>query len=158
DGILGEVSKFQKDLDPVDRSRLNGYLDNVREIERRIQRIEAYNSSGVKRELPAAPIGVPDSWEEHVKLMFDLQVLAFAAQVTRVSAFKLSRDTSNRVFPGSGVETPFHTLSHHAESSAKIAEYARLNRYHVGVATYFLEKLKSTPDGDGNLLDHSLVL
>jgi len=158
DGILGEVARFQRDLDPVDRGRLNGYLDNVREIERRIQRIEAYNASGVKRELPAAPMGVPDSWEEHVKLMFDLQVLAFAAQVTRVSAFKLSRDTSNRVFPGSEVTTPFHTLSHHSESSAKIAEYARLNRYHVSVAVYFLEKLKSAPDGDGNLLDHSLVL
>ena len=158
DGIMQETAKLQKNLDGPDRSRLNTYLDNVREIERRIQKIEAYNSSGVKRELPAAPIGVPDSWEEHVKLMFDLEALAFAADVTRVSTLKLSRDTSNRVFPESGVKTPFHTLSHHGETAAKISEYSKLNQYHVSLIPYFLEKLKNTPDGDGTLLDHALIL
>jgi hypothetical protein len=103
-------------------------------------------------------VGVPDSWEEHVKLMFDLQVLAFAADITRVSAFKMSRDTSNRIFPKSGVKTPFHTLSHHSENPALIAEFAKLNRYHTSLVPYFLQKLKDTPDGDGNLLDHSLIL
>src|SRR5262249_3390064 len=138
--------------------RLNEYLEDVREIERRIQKIEKYNSSGEARALPAAPIGVPDSFEEHVKLMFDLQVLAFMSGMTRVSAFKLGRDVSSRVFPDSGVKTPFHALSHHGENPEKIAEFAKLNRYHVGMVPYFLEKLKNTPDGDGNLLDHSMVL
>ena len=102
DGITHDVSRIQKDLDGKDRSRLNTYLENVREIERRIQAIEAYNASNPKRELPSAPIGVPDSWEEHVKLMFDLAGAGFAAEVTRISTLKLSRDTSNRVFPESG--------------------------------------------------------
>jgi hypothetical protein len=90
--------------------------------------------------------------------MFDLQVLAFAAEITRVSTFKMSHDVSNRIFPESGVQTPFHSLSHHDEEPSKIAEFARLNRYHVGLVPYFLEKLKNTPDGDGSLLDHALVL
>jgi hypothetical protein len=93
-----------------------------------------------------------------VKLMFDLQVLAFAMEITRVSAFKMSRDTSNRIFPESGVKTPFHTLSHHSEKPALVAEFAKLNRYHVSLVAYFLGKLKSTPEGGGNLLDSSLIL
>jgi hypothetical protein len=158
DQIMGETEALRKQLPARDQSRLNTYLDNVREIERRIQKIEQYNASGAKRELPAAPLGVPDSWEEHVKLMFDLQVLAFAAEVTRVSAFKMSRDTSQRVFPGSGVKDPFHSLSHHGEKPDTVETLARLNRYHVSMVAYFLEKLKNTPDGDGNLLDHSLIV
>jgi hypothetical protein len=158
DGILQHVASLQKNLDPDDRNRLNSYLDNIRELERRIEKIEKYNSSGENRELAAAPLGVPDSWEEHVKLMFDLQVLAFQANITRVSAFKMSRDVSGRVFAESGVKTPFHSCSHHAENVVKIAEFAKLNRYHVSMLGYYLDKLKNTPDGDGNLLDHSLVL
>jgi len=158
DWISNDVSSLKKDLGASDRSRMDDYLENVREIERRIQRIEKYNQSGESRALPSAPIGVPDSYEEHVKLMFDLQVLAFMTDVTRVSAFKMSRDVSMRVFPESGVTTPFHTCSHHGESPAKIAEYAKINRYHVNLLSYFFEKMRNTPDGDGNLLDHSLVL
>ncbi len=158
DQILGEANQLRKNLPAKDQSRLNAYLDNVREIERRIQKIEQYNASGARRELPAAPLGVPDSWEDHVKLMFDLQVLAFAAEVTRVSAFKMSRDTSQRVFPGSGVKTPFHSLSHHGEKPETVEELARLNQYHVSTVAYFLDKLRNTPDGDGSLLDHSLVV
>jgi hypothetical protein len=158
DWIAGDVARLQKGLGASDRSRLNSYLENVREIERRIQKIEKYNASGEARALPAAPLGVPDSFEEHVKLMFDLQVLAFMTDVTRVSAFKLSRDVSGRVWPDSGVKTPFHPCSHHGENPAKIAEFAKLNRYHVSLMPYFLDKLKNTPDGDGNLLDHSMVL
>ena len=158
DGITREVSRIQKDLGSKDRSRLNTYLESVREIERRIEKIEQHNATNAHRELPSAPIGVPDSWEEHVKLMFDLQVLAFSAEVTRISSLKLSRDTSNRVFPESGIKTPFHTMSHHGSTPAKIADYAKLNLYHMSLLPYFLDKLKNTPDGDGNLLDHSLIL
>jgi hypothetical protein len=158
DWISKDVARLQKGLGPSDRSRLNQYLDDVREIERRIQRIEKYNASGEARALPAAPLGVPDSYEEHVKLMFDLQALAFMTETTRVSAFKMSRDVSTRVFPESGIKQPFHPCSHHQENPAKIAEFAKLNRYHVSLIPYFLNKLKNTPDGDGNLLDHSVVL
>jgi len=158
DEIAPDAARLQRCLGAADRGRLNTWLEEIRGIERRIQAIEKHNASVPDRELPAAPLGVPDSWEEHVKLMFDLQVLAFAAEITRVSAFKMSRDTSNRVFPESGVTHPFHTLSHHSERPDLIAEFAKLNRYHVSLVPYFLRKLKDTPDGDGNLLDHSLVL
>jgi len=158
DGITRDASRLRKDLSGSDQTRLNAYLDSVREIERRIQRIEQHNASGEHRELASAPVGVPDSWEEHVKLMFDLQVLAFQSEATRVSSFKLSRDTSNRVFPESGIKAPFHAMSHHGSIASKIAEYAKLNIYHMSLLPYFLQKLKDTPDGDGNLLDHSLIL
>ena len=158
DGIAQDVTRLEKRLPASDRVRLTSYLDDVREIERRIQRIEKYNSSGEARALPAAPNGVPDSYPEHVKLMFDLQALAFTTDVTRVSAFKMSRDVSQRVFAESGLKTPFHAASHHGESPARIAELAKINVYHVGLVAYYLEKLKNTPDGDGSLLDHSLVL
>jgi hypothetical protein len=159
DRITRDMARLQRNLDAKDRGRLNDYLENIREIERRIQKIEAYNvAHGPDRELPAAPIGVPDSWEEHVKLMFDLQVLAFAADVTRVSSFKLSRDTSNRVFAESGCSTPWHSASHHGERAETIEDQAKINRYHLTMLAYFADKLKNTPDGDGSLLDHSLVL
>jgi len=158
DWISHDVARLQKNLGPSDRRRLSQYLDDVREIERRIERIEKYNASGEARALPEAPLGVPDSYEEHVRLMFDLQALAFMTETTRVSAFKMSRDVSTRVFPESGVKTPFHPCSHHQENPTKIAEFAKLNRYHVSLLPYFLEKLKNTPDGDGNLLDHSMIL
>jgi hypothetical protein len=158
DGIIQDVVRLQKNLGAGDRTRLNDYLENVREIERRIQRIEKYNASGETRAIPEAPLGVPDSYEEHVKLMFDMQALGFMTDVTRVSTFKMSRDVSQRTFPESGVKTPFHSASHHGEVPSKIADFARINRYHVSLLPYFLEKLRSTPDGDGNLLDHSLIL
>ncbi len=158
DAVMPGAERLQNKVGPQDRARLQSYLDEIRSIERRIQAIERHNATVRERELAAAPLGVPDSWEQHVKLMFDLQVVAFAAEITRVSAFKMSRDTSNRVFPESGVKTPFHTLSHHLETPGLIAEFAKLNRYHVSQVEYFLRKLKNTPDGDGNLLDHSLVL
>ena len=158
DWISADVKRLQKNLGASDKRRMDTYLEDVLEIERRIQRIEKYNSSGEARALPAAPLGVPDSYEEHLKLMFDLQVLAFMTDTTRVSAFKMSRDVSGRVWPESGVKTPFHPCSHHGENPARIAEFAKLNRYHVGLLPYFFQKLKDTPDGDGNLLDHSMVL
>jgi hypothetical protein len=158
DWLGTSVSRLSKQLGPADRVRLNDYLDEVREIERRIQKVEAYNGSGEPRELPEAPIGVPDSFSEHVKLMFDLQALAFASDVTRVFAFKLGRDASNRTYPESGYNGAFHTSSHHGEKEERILDFAKINVYHVGMIPYFLEKLKNTPDGEGNLLDSTLVL
>jgi len=158
DLIRHDVSRIAKSLGPSDRSRLDAYLDDVREIERRIQKIEKYNADSESRALPAAPIGVPDSFEDHVKLMFDLQALGFTAGITRVSSFKMSRDVCQRTYPESGVKTTLHSCSHHGETPAKIAEFAKLNQYHVSKVAYFLDKLKNTPDGDGSLLDHSLVL
>ncbi len=157
DGIMQDVARLGKGIGPSDRHRLDSYLEDVREIERRIQRIEQHNTSE-GRALPAAPLGIPESYEEHIRLMFDLQVLAFMTETTRISTFKMSRDVSQRIFPESGVKTPFHSASHHGESPAKIADFAKINRYHVSLLPYFLEKLRSTPDGDGNLLDHSLIL
>jgi hypothetical protein len=158
DWIAASVGRLNKDLGAADRARLGDYLDDVREIERRIQKIEAYNSSGEPRELPGAPVGVPDAFEDHVKLMFDLQAIAFASDITRVFAFKLGRDASNRVYPESGIKTAFHSASHHQEKEDKILDYAKINTYHVSMVPYFLNKLKNTPDGEGNLLDNTLVL
>jgi len=158
DWVTAEVSRMRRDLGPTDRGRLNEYLDDVREIERRIQKIEAHNSSGAPRDLPGAPIGVPDSFEEHVRLMYDLQVLAFAGDVTRVFSFKLGRDGSARVYPESGVPLPFHPASHHGENETRIAQFAQINKHHVSLVPYFLDKLRKTPDGDGNLLDKTLII
>ena len=158
DWIQSSLGRLQTRLGPADRSRLSDYLDNVREVERRVQAVEAYSSSGEMRERPEAPPGVPDSFSEHVRVMFDLQVLAFAADVTRVFAFKLGRDNSNRTYPESGFNGPFHPTSHHSGKEAKILDFATMNAYHVSMVPYVLEKLKNTPDGDGNLLDHTLLL
>ena len=158
DWITGEVARLRQDLGPADRTRLGEYLENIREIERRIQAIEARNASGESREMPEAPIGVPDSFTDHVKLMFDLQVVAFASDITRVFSFKMGRDASGRVYPESGVSTGFHPASHHQEREDRITEFQRINTYHVGLVPYFLEKLQATPDGDGTLLDNTLVL
>jgi hypothetical protein len=152
------VARINKDLGAADRARLSDYLDDVREIERRIQRIEAQNTNGDQRALPGAPIGVPDSFEEHVKLMFDLQALAFASDTTRVFAFKLGRDASNRVYADSGFKGAFHSSSHHQDRDERILDFAKINKYHVGMIPYFLEKLKNTPDGESNLLENTLVM
>ena len=158
DWVSHTVAELKTKLGPADRLRLDQHLENVREIERRIQRIEDKNASGELRELESAPIGVPDSWDEHVKLMLDLQVLAFASDTTRVSALKLSRDVSGRTFPGSGVDTGFHRASHHGENEQRITAFSDINKYHVSTMAYFAEKLKETPDGDGTLLDNILIL
>ena len=158
DWITGEVSRLKSDLGAGDRNRLDSYLSNVREVERRIQKIEVHNSSGEERQLPEAPVGVPDSFEEHVKLMFDLQVLAFASDTTRVFSFKMGRDGSSRVYPDSGSDAPFHPASHHGGKEDRVLEFAKINKYHVGMLPYFLERLASIEDGDGNLLDKSMIV
>src|SRR5688500_6348313 len=131
DWITTQVAGIRQTLGPSDRARLNEYLDDVREIERRIQKIEAHNRSGESRELPEAPAGVPDDFEEHVKLMFDLQAVALASEVTRVFTFKMSRDSSGRVYPKSGVNASFHPASHHQEREDRILQFNTINKYHV---------------------------
>ena len=158
DTIVSSIDRMKAQLGASDRARLSQYLDDVREIERRIQNIEAFNRSGEHRELPNAPMGVPDSFDEHVKLMFDLQAVALASYLTRVFAFKMSRDVSGRVFPQTGITTGFHNASHHAERPDRILDFAKINKYHVSMVPYLLEKLKNTPDGDSNMLNNSLVL
>jgi hypothetical protein len=158
DWITGRVAELQRELGPADRRRMDQYLDNIREVERRIQRIEERNTSGEPRELPGAPAGVPDSFEEHVQLMFDLQALAFAADMTRVFSFKMGRDSSARVYPESGTDKPFHPASHHGGKEDAILDFFKINKYHVGMLPYFLNKLKSTMEGDSNLLDKTMII
>ena len=158
DWIVEDMTRLRNTLGASDRARLNDYLEDIREIERRIQRVEAQNSTGEPRELPGAPVGVPDSFEEHIKLMFDLQAVAFASDITRVFAFKLGRDASNRVIADSGVTTGFHSASHHGEREDRVTAFARINRYHISMLPYFLDKLKNTPDGESNLLENTLVI
>jgi hypothetical protein len=158
DWIVDEVNYLKKDLGAGDKQRVDQYLENIRELERRIQRVEARNLSGEPRELPEAPAGVPDSFEEHVKLMFDFQVLAFESDMTRVFSFKTGRDASSRSYPESGTNKGFHPASHHGGREAGVLDFNMINRYHVGMLPYFLEKLKNTPEGDGNLLDKTAII
>jgi hypothetical protein len=158
DMLTEQMAGLRRSLGPSDQQRLDQYAGNIREIEQRIQRIEARNKSGEERELPGAPAGVPDSWEEHVKLMFDLQLLAFTSDTTRVFSFKLGRDGSGRVYPGSGIDTGFHNASHHGTAEERIRQFGQINKYHVSMLPYFMEKLKKTMDGDASLLDKTLIL
>ena len=158
DMLTSQISGLRRSLGAADRQRLDQYASNIREVEQRIARIEARNLSGEARELPGAPAGVPDSFEEHVKLMFDLQLLAFTSDTTRVFSFKIGRDGSGRVYPDSGVEAGFHNASHHGTAEARIRDFGEVNKYHVSMLPYFLEKLKSTMEGDASLLDKTLIL
>jgi hypothetical protein len=158
DWVSESAKELQRSLGAADRARLSEYLDDVREIEQRIQKVEAFNKSGEPRDLPGAPAGVPDSYTDHVKLMFDLQAVAFTADITRVFAFKLSRDVSNRVYPETGVTTGFHIASHHGDRDERILEYAKINTYHVSLLPYLVDKLKKATEGDHTLLDNTVVL
>jgi Protein of unknown function (DUF1552) len=158
DWITGEIAYLKRDLGPTDTVRLDRYLENVREIERRIQAIEARNGTGEERELPGAPAGVPDAFEEHMRLMFDLQALAFASNMTRVFSLKTGRDASGRVYPESGTDRPFHPASHHGGREEAILDFHKINRYHVGMLPYFLDKLQSLDEGDGTLLDKTMIV
>jgi hypothetical protein len=158
DVILGRVGELQRQLGPEDRLRMEQYLDNIREIERRIQMVEARNSSGDPREIPEAPAGVPDSFTDHMHLHFDLQVLAFEADMTRVFSLKMSRDSSARVFPESGSDHPFHPCSHHGEKEETILELQQINSYHMSHLPYLLGKLEQRREGDLSLLDKTMVV
>ena len=158
DFVGSEMSSMKRTLGPDDRTRVDRYLEDIREVERRLQRIEARNNSGEPRDLPGAPAGVPDSFAEHVQLMFDLQVLAFAADITRVFSFKMGRDGSSRVYPESGSDKPFHPASHHGGNEKGVKEFFLINKYHVSMLPYFLDRLKSVQEGESSLLDKTLIV
>jgi hypothetical protein len=158
DMLTEQLTDLKRQLGPTDRQRLDQYATDIREIEQRIQRIEARNQSGDTRELPGAPAGVPDAFDEHVKIMFDLQAVAFISDTTRVFSFKMGRDGSGRVYPGSGIDAGFHNASHHGGTEAKIKEFAEINKFHVSMMAPFLAKLKSTMEGDESLLDKTLIM
>jgi hypothetical protein len=158
DMLLDQLSSLRRSLGPADQLRLDQYASNIREIEQRIQRVEARNRSGEERELPGAPAGVPDSFDDHVKLMFDLQLLAFTSDTTRVFSFKIGRDGSGRVYPLSGIDAGFHNASHHGTAEERIRQFKEINKYHVSTVAYFADKLRATMEGDQNLLDKTLIL
>jgi hypothetical protein len=156
DSVMGDVNSLNKRIPAADRSRVEQYLNDLREIERRIEKAGQQVSSDLN--VPAAPTGIPTDFEEHIKLMYDLWVLAWQADLTRVTTLLMAKELSNGVYAKSGIRDAFHILSHHSNIRENMDKFAVLNRYHMTVFTYLLEKLKSTPDGDGNLLDHSIVL
>jgi hypothetical protein len=156
DSVVGEVSSLQKKLPATDRTRLDQYLGDIREVERRIQK--SSDESSTELTLPALPTGIPKDVEAHIKLMLDLQVLAWQANITRVTTLLMAKELSNAVYPKSGVRDAFHILSHHSNLRDNMDRFAVLNRYHVTLFTYLLNKLQLIPDGDGTLLDHSMVL
>ena len=158
DWVTGEVERVEKQLGSADRERLERYLDNVRELERRIQAVEARNRSGEERALPEAPAGVPDSFTEHMRLMFDIQVLALQTDMTRVISFKTGRDAQNRVFPECESKQPFHPASHHGNREERIMEFNKICKFRVGQMAYLLDKMKNTMDGDRSLLEKTMII
>jgi hypothetical protein len=156
DSLTDNLSRFRSRLGPTDRSRLDEYAEDVRELERRLQ--VAMKASGTAPENVAVPVGVPESFDEHVKLQSDLLALAFRADITRVATMLYARDLTTRSYPESGTTVAFHASSHHGEDPKRKAVMAQVNRYHVSVLAYLIDKLAKTTEGDGTLLDHSLVL
>lgn len=157
DFVRDDIARLGRELGPADRARLGQYLDAVRDVERRIQKAERGVAENPLPDLDR-PVGVPAAYADHARLMFDLQVLAFQGDVTRVVTFQLARETSNRAYPEIGVPDPHHPLSHHGNDPAKVARMAKINQFHVSLFAEFLGKLKATKEGDGSLLDHSLLL
>ncbi len=157
DFVKEDVARLERSLGPADRAKVAGYLEAVREVERRIQKAEAQAG---ERPLPdlERPVGVPASYADHARLMFDLQVLGYQGDVTRVITFQLLRETSNRTYPEIGVPDPHHPLSHHGNDPEKIERLSRVNRFHVSLFAEYVKKLAETPDGEGSLLDHSSIL
>ena len=156
DFVAGELKDLSGGLGARDRARLGEYMDHVREIERRIQRAEA--QAETRPDVPPEPVGVPESYDEHVALMFDLLALAFQADLTRVFTFMMAREVSQRTYPALGVGEPHHAVSHHGNRQESILKHTKVNVYHIGLFARFIERLRSTPDGDGSLLDHSLIV
>lgn len=157
DFVKADISRLQRELGADDKSKVSDYLETVREVERRIQKAEAYVNENPLPDLER-PVGVPASYAEHARLMFDLQVLAMQGDVTRVITFQLARETSNRSYPEIGVSDPHHPLSHHGNDPAKIERMSKINAFHVSLFAGFLAKLATTKEGNGTLLDHSLIL
>lgn len=157
DGVTGRIGELNRQLGPHDRQRVDQYLDSVRDIESRIARAEQ-RTTDLELALPERPVDIPADFTDHVKMMFDLQVLAFQGDVTRVQTFMMAREQSARAYPHLGISTAHHTLSHHSGDREKILQKAKVDAYHVKLLSYYIEKLKQTPDGDGMLLDHVVVL
>ena len=157
DQVGKDISRLKRKLSPADRNKVNEYLDSIREVERRIQKAEAQTSDNPLPDLDR-PVGVPAFYGDHAKLMFDLQVLAFQGDVTRVITLQLAREASTRTYNEIGVSDPHHPTSHHGNDPEKIAKIAKINQYHVSLFTYLIEKLKATPEGNGTLLDNSTYM
>ncbi|MBL9209926.1 MAG: DUF1552 domain-containing protein [Opitutaceae bacterium] len=157
DFVAEDVASLKRKLGPSDQAKVGEYLDTIREVERRIQKAESSVADHAMPDLDR-PLGVPAAYADHARLMFDLQVLAMQGDITRVTTFQLARETSNRTYPEIGVPDPHHPLSHHGNDPDKIARMAKINAFHVSLFAYFLERLKATPEGNGTLLDHSLLL
>ena len=158
DWLVTETARLKRSLAAVDRVALDNYLDEIREIERRIELVEARNTSGEQRAMPEAPVGVPDTWDEHMKLMIDLQVLALQSEITRVITFKTGTDQSNISHPESGVDGSWHGLSHHGNDPASILQFHAVNTYRLGAQAYLLEKLRDTKEAGVPLLDKTAIV
>ena len=156
DLVKADLADLSIDLGQTDKARLDEYLGHVREVERRIQRTE--QQADTQLAVPGAPIGVPEAFEEHVAVLFDLLALAYEADLSRVFTFMMAREVSQRTYPQIGVTEPHHSISHHGNKPDKIAGHARINVYHMQLFAKFLQRLRSTSDGDGTLLDHSLIV
>jgi hypothetical protein len=156
DSIGDDVSALSRDVGPSDRARLADYLDNVRETEQQIERAE--RQAAVTLDIPDAPVGIPTSFAEHVGVQFDLLKLAWTADMTRVFTFMLSRDVTQRTYPEIGITEPHHAMSHHQGNEEMQANLVKLNVYHMTLFEKFIASLRATPDGDGSLLDHSMIL
>ncbi len=157
DRVNNDLARLQRSLGPGDRQRISEYLDAVREVERRIQMAEEQNSNAALP-VPDRPIGIPSQYDDHLKLLYDLQWLAFQGDLTRVFSLMYGRELNSRSYPEIGISEPHHGLSHHGDRPEQIEKFSRLNTYQVQLFGYFLDKLRATPDGDGNLLDHSILL
>ena len=157
DSFTRDIARIRQRVGGPDRARLDQYLDSVRQVEREIERAERAVTENKVPDLDR-PVGVPAAFADHAKLMFDLQILAFQADITRVITFQLTREQSNRTYPEIGVPDPHHPTSHHGNDPVKVAKIARINTYHVSLFSEFLQRMKATPDGDGSLLDHSVYL
>lgn len=158
DGVAQTVNDLSRKLDARDKARLSDYMENVREIERRIARVEKQNTESAALDAPGAPAGIPDSFEEHATLLYDLWAVAFQADITRVVTFMLARELSTRTYPQIGVPDGHHPVSHHQNDPAKKEQQAKINVYHMEMFARFLTKLNNMPAGDGNMLDHSMIL
>ncbi len=158
DWVLVELNDLKRELGALDRQALDQYATHIRELERRIELVEAQNSSGEERQMPEAPSGIPDRWEDHMRLMFDLQVLALQADLTRVITFKTGFDLQNSTFPDSGTSKSFHAASHHGNVPSAVMEFNVINTYRLGQMAYFLEKMKNTMEGEASLLDKTAII
>jgi uncharacterized protein DUF1552 len=154
--LSDKVTRLQRGLGSRDRSRLGEYLDAVRDVERRIQNTEQQN--GLELPVIEHPAGIPSTFEEHAKLMYDLYVLAYQVDLTRVVTFMIGREFSGRTYPEIGVPDSHHPISHHENDPEKIVKLAKINAWHAKLFGYLVNRLQSTPDGDGSLLDHSMIM